>query len=351
MTIAEFAHVTRRYGDLVAVDDVSLGIDPGVIVGLLGPNGAGKTTLMSLLQGLRRPTSGRVTLFGGRPGRRAGAPAARIDTAGDGAARHTACRRGDRLRRWPLRRSGADGRAGRGVRTRRGAATAVRIALGRSEETCRRRARLRRPPAAGPPRRADDGPRRGCPPHPVGGHPSPARGGCDGRRHEPLLGRDRGARSARRGARRRARARRRHRRARDLARGRQPRRTVVVQQRRDRRASERRAARERGRARDVHRDRRRCVRAGARGVGCRLPRPRRAGRNARGSLPRAHRGIRDRASSRRRPPSGRTSHDQHAHRRAGDPSTGRGEARRRRCASRRCTRSTSSSRRSACRSP
>ncbi|WP_347976085.1 ABC transporter ATP-binding protein [Microbacterium sp. ProA8] len=67
MTIAEFAHVTRRYGDLVAVDDVSLEIDPGVIVGLLGPNGAGKTTLLSLLQGLRRPTSGRVTLFGADP--------------------------------------------------------------------------------------------------------------------------------------------------------------------------------------------------------------------------------------------------------------------------------------------
>ena len=67
MTIAEFTHVTRRYGDLVAVDDVTLGIDPGVIVGLLGPNGAGKTTLLSLLQGLRRPTSGRVTIFGDDP--------------------------------------------------------------------------------------------------------------------------------------------------------------------------------------------------------------------------------------------------------------------------------------------
>lgn len=67
MTIASFDHVTRRYGDLVAVDDVTLAVDPGAIVGLLGPNGAGKTTLLALVQGLRRPSSGTVTLFGGDP--------------------------------------------------------------------------------------------------------------------------------------------------------------------------------------------------------------------------------------------------------------------------------------------
>ncbi|MCP2637759.1 ABC transporter ATP-binding protein [Microbacterium sp. HD4P20] len=67
MTLAEFDHVTRRYGDVVAVDDISLTIDAGTLVGLLGPNGAGKTTLLSLLQGLRRPSAGTVTLFGGSP--------------------------------------------------------------------------------------------------------------------------------------------------------------------------------------------------------------------------------------------------------------------------------------------
>ncbi|MET0736593.1 MAG: ABC transporter ATP-binding protein [Microbacterium sp.] len=67
MTLAHFDHATRRYGDLVAVDDITLDLDAGVLVGLLGPNGAGKTTLLSLLQGLRRPTSGTVTLFGGDP--------------------------------------------------------------------------------------------------------------------------------------------------------------------------------------------------------------------------------------------------------------------------------------------
>ncbi|WP_150308621.1 ABC transporter ATP-binding protein [Planctomonas psychrotolerans] len=65
--LATLDRVTRRYGDLTAVNDVSLTIDPGVILGLLGPNGAGKTTVISLLQGLRRPTSGTVRLFGGDP--------------------------------------------------------------------------------------------------------------------------------------------------------------------------------------------------------------------------------------------------------------------------------------------
>lgn len=65
--LATLENVTRRYGDVLAIDDVSLDIEAGTILGLLGPNGAGKTTLISLLQGLRRPTSGRIELFGGSP--------------------------------------------------------------------------------------------------------------------------------------------------------------------------------------------------------------------------------------------------------------------------------------------
>jgi ABC-2 type transport system ATP-binding protein len=59
--------VSRRYGDALAVDGVSLDVRPGELVGLLGPNGAGKSTLITMLTGVRRPTAGRVELFGGDP--------------------------------------------------------------------------------------------------------------------------------------------------------------------------------------------------------------------------------------------------------------------------------------------
>jgi len=65
--LASWDRVTRRYGDVLALDDVSLDVPAGQVVGLLGPNGAGKSTLISLLLGLRRPDSGTVRLFGGDP--------------------------------------------------------------------------------------------------------------------------------------------------------------------------------------------------------------------------------------------------------------------------------------------
>ena len=58
----EVQHLTRRYGDLVAVDDVSFRIDHGEVVGLLGHNGAGKTTIMKMLTGFLEPTSGMIRL-------------------------------------------------------------------------------------------------------------------------------------------------------------------------------------------------------------------------------------------------------------------------------------------------
>ena len=57
-------HVCRRYGDLTAVDRVSLSIERGEIVGLLGHNGAGKTTLMQMLTGFIEPTSGTISVAG-----------------------------------------------------------------------------------------------------------------------------------------------------------------------------------------------------------------------------------------------------------------------------------------------
>jgi ABC-2 type transport system ATP-binding protein len=65
--LASWRGVTRRFGSVLALDDVSLEVPAGQLVGLLGPNGAGKSTLISLLLGLRRPDSGSVQLFGGDP--------------------------------------------------------------------------------------------------------------------------------------------------------------------------------------------------------------------------------------------------------------------------------------------
>ena len=60
----EVQSLTKKYGDLVAVDNVSFAIEKGEIFGLLGPNGAGKTTTVEIIEGLRKPDSGSVTVMG-----------------------------------------------------------------------------------------------------------------------------------------------------------------------------------------------------------------------------------------------------------------------------------------------
>lgn len=57
-------HLTVRYSDHIAVDDVSFTVEPGTILALLGPNGAGKTTTVETLEGFRRPDAGRVRVLG-----------------------------------------------------------------------------------------------------------------------------------------------------------------------------------------------------------------------------------------------------------------------------------------------
>jgi drug efflux transport system ATP-binding protein len=57
-------HLTRRFGEFVAVDDVSFSVGRGEVFGWLGPNGAGKTTTIRMLLGLLTPTSGRATVLG-----------------------------------------------------------------------------------------------------------------------------------------------------------------------------------------------------------------------------------------------------------------------------------------------
>ena len=60
----EAVGLSKRYGQKVAVDDVSFTVKPGMVTGFLGPNGAGKSTTMRLIVGLDRPSSGRVTVNG-----------------------------------------------------------------------------------------------------------------------------------------------------------------------------------------------------------------------------------------------------------------------------------------------
>ena len=62
--VVELIGATKRYGDVLALDNVSLTIDAGEVVAMLGPNGAGKTTSISLMLGMRNPSSGNARLFG-----------------------------------------------------------------------------------------------------------------------------------------------------------------------------------------------------------------------------------------------------------------------------------------------
>lgn len=57
-------NLTKRYGELTAVDHISFAIDAGKIIGLLGPNGAGKSTTINMILGLLEPTEGKIEVFG-----------------------------------------------------------------------------------------------------------------------------------------------------------------------------------------------------------------------------------------------------------------------------------------------
>ena len=68
MARIEINNLTKKFGDLTALDDVTVSLEQGQIVGLLGPNGSGKTTLIKILNGLLQPESGSVTINGYAPG-------------------------------------------------------------------------------------------------------------------------------------------------------------------------------------------------------------------------------------------------------------------------------------------
>jgi ABC-2 type transport system ATP-binding protein len=78
-SVVEVRSLSKRFGEIIAVDDVSFSLEAGTVTGFLGPNGAGKTTTLKVLLGLAEPTAGEALVFGRRyreleqPARRVGA--------------------------------------------------------------------------------------------------------------------------------------------------------------------------------------------------------------------------------------------------------------------------------------
>jgi ABC-2 type transport system ATP-binding protein len=75
--VVSVSSLTKRFGEVTAVEDLSFSIVPGTVTGFLGPNGAGKTTTLRVLLGLAEPTSGQALVFG-RPYQELEHPARRV---------------------------------------------------------------------------------------------------------------------------------------------------------------------------------------------------------------------------------------------------------------------------------
>jgi ABC-2 type transport system ATP-binding protein len=86
--VIEAAGLTKRYGEKIAVDDLSFVVQPGVVTGFLGPNGAGKSTTMRMLLRLDRPTSGTASI-NGRPYEQLKAPLCEVGALLEARAIHT----------------------------------------------------------------------------------------------------------------------------------------------------------------------------------------------------------------------------------------------------------------------
>ena len=89
--------LTKRYGDVLAVDDLTFAVEPGTVTGFLGPNGAGKSTTMRMVLGLDRPTSGEALVLG-RPVTAFAEPLREVGALLDPGAMHPGRRGRDHLR-------------------------------------------------------------------------------------------------------------------------------------------------------------------------------------------------------------------------------------------------------------
>jgi ABC-2 type transport system ATP-binding protein len=96
MTTIDVDGLTKRFGDVTAVDNLSFRLEPGTVTGFLGPNGAGKSTTLRMLLGLVRPTAGRAT-FDGVAYAALGRPAATVGALLDTNAFHPGRRARDEL--------------------------------------------------------------------------------------------------------------------------------------------------------------------------------------------------------------------------------------------------------------
>jgi ABC-2 type transport system ATP-binding protein len=79
--VVRFTETSKHFGDVVALDRLTLDIHEGEIVGLLGPNGAGKTTTLRTLLGLMQPTSGSARSWASTPGATRSPPTATSPTS------------------------------------------------------------------------------------------------------------------------------------------------------------------------------------------------------------------------------------------------------------------------------
>ncbi|MGZ8805365.1 MAG: ABC transporter ATP-binding protein [Microbacterium sp.] len=97
MTSMQMQSLTKRFGDVLAVDDLSFEVRRGTVTGFLGPNGAGKTTTLRMLLGLVTPTSGTATISG-RPYRELDEPIHHVGAVLDSNGFYPGRRAGDHLR-------------------------------------------------------------------------------------------------------------------------------------------------------------------------------------------------------------------------------------------------------------